>query len=153
MNQKALKKLHDELQAIMSGMVSNTYLLPSTWADARQLSASPLKYRTYCNDNRDYVSIEFSEGRDMVLSQTINSNNGLWDMRAEGSLFTLDAKKKLQEVMALLRLVYNEMHSFNPDATALKTIRSKISAEKEKMAESANNIASLEQQIKDFKKI
>ena len=148
MNQK-YKKLQEELQLMMNTMAANTFLLPSTWSDEQQSSSEDVRYKTYCNDRRDYVSIDVTVGK----SVTIYLSGGIWDVTVAGRLFNMKSQSsQIMESMRTIRLVYNEIHSFNPNKTRLKQIRQDIALERKKIVEAKKDIARLRQEIKDADK-
>lgn len=147
MKKSELQKIQQELNQYLDAFAQNTFLIPNGWADVQQFTNREGFYKTYSDEGRHYMSFE-----EQSIKITVRKEKENWQISFSGSL--LNAKpvsKQIKEAMELIKNIYNEVHSINPNKVKLKQIRKKITKKTEQIKDLQKEIDNLRQEIKDFK--
>lgn len=142
------KQMIADINMMLDAFADNSFLIPSTHSDLIVFSNKDGRYKTYCNDSRDYITLGSGS-----LNISCFKRKEFWQIDGSNLLLNISTGKQIKDAYTLIKDIYDEVHSLNPDKNKVKEIRKKILEEKDNIKKANERINKYRKQIEDFKKL
>jgi len=142
-----------EIIKFLEAFMQNSFLIPSRHSGWLEFTNLDEQYQTYANDERSYLTIEIKQKGKIIFNITASKHSDKWSIQGQNLLESKTVKTQLKNHHKYLNMIYDEMHSINPDKNKLKEIRKKITKEQKDIRDIERGIKRLKLELEDFKKI
>ena len=142
-----------EIIKFLEAFMQNSFLIPSRHSGWLEFTNLDEQYQTYANDEGSYLTIEIKQKGKIIFNITASKHSDKWSIQGQNLLESKTVKTQLKNHHKYLNMIYDEMHSINPDKNKLKEIRKKITKEQKDIRDIERGIKRLKLELEDFKKI
>lgn len=104
------EQLKREIVEMLDAFMDNSFLIPSTWSEERNFSTTEGSFRTYANEERDYLSIELRfNGKYVNKTFRKRASTHEWEVEGNDLLTCASVEEQLKELHKWLKAIHETL--------------------------------------------